>query len=48
MWYIRQSTGGSVDAKFIGVASIEKRLQQLVLFMDFNTFKNVCKMQDLA
>ena len=24
MWYIRQSTGGSVDAKFIGVASIEK------------------------
>jgi hypothetical protein len=24
MWYIRQSTGGAVDAKFIGVASIEK------------------------
>jgi predicted nucleic acid-binding Zn-ribbon protein len=24
MWYVRLSTGGSVDAKFIGVTSIEK------------------------
>jgi hypothetical protein len=24
MWYVHLSTGGSVDAKFIGVASIEK------------------------
>jgi hypothetical protein len=36
MWYVRLSTGDSVNAKFIGVASTEKAILKMVTARNFS------------